>query len=192
MSSEPAAKPGRAPPQKRQNGNWECGQCLNINYSYRQVCFRCGLAGGNWTCRSCKNFNFAFRKVCKLCRQPKNQQPTNVSFSREQAARSLVQAFGTDVNPVQSAIAFLSQMSYQYNASSIATNTLSLAQQPFYSLIHQTPTCPTCGNLKIAGQLCSICNTPDQNIQYVPVTSVVDTSLHDTDDLVSGMLAFSL
>jgi len=100
------------PPRARENGNWECMKCSNVNYPQRLKCNRCGEPGGNWNCQKCGNLNYAHRDRCNRCdfsRMPAYGMGGMGTI--EEASRSLVQAFANEMNPVQSAINYLLSLS---------------------------------------------------------------------------------
>ncbi|CDJ59097.1 zinc finger, putative [Eimeria maxima] len=72
-------------------GDWECSDpaCLNVNFSKRTRCNRCGkprpkgvggavgapggapVRQGDWSCGHCGNLNWARRSSCNICNAPK-------------------------------------------------------------------------------------------------------------------------
>lgn len=110
-------KDNLGPPKPRENGNWECLKCGNVNYPQRMKCNRCQEPGGNWNCPKCGNLNYAHRERCNRC----DCGRAGVGYGMmgmgggmgtiEEASRSLVQAFAHEMNPVQSAINYLLSLS---------------------------------------------------------------------------------
>eukprot|EP01066_Platyproteum_vivax_P006457 Platyproteum_vivax@DN2255_c0_g1_i1.p1 len=75
-----------ARPKQLREGDWECDQCNNINFSKRTRCNKCSAAKpksnddvphwggppglfkqGDWACPSCGNVNWARRDTCNIC-----------------------------------------------------------------------------------------------------------------------------